>query len=151
MGWDWVHLVRRTLIGLLYQPRMIDECRAIGGMRIGRGNRSTRRKPASVPLFPPRIPHDLTWARTRTAAVGSRRLTVWALSRPTCRRKRSWCNFMYYHLTFRISSPTHSNATFGYLDVNLIIIQNWSLNKWCLRIWTLFIWRRIRPRMWAVP
>jgi hypothetical protein len=30
-----------------------------GGM-IGRGNRSTRRKPALVPLCPPQIPHDLT-------------------------------------------------------------------------------------------
>jgi hypothetical protein len=31
-----------------------------GGMMIGRGNRSTRRKPAPVPLCPPQIPHDLT-------------------------------------------------------------------------------------------
>jgi hypothetical protein len=39
--WDGVHLVRRPLIGLLYQPRMIDEYGASGGVRIGRGNRST--------------------------------------------------------------------------------------------------------------
>jgi hypothetical protein len=45
-------------------------------MRNGRGNRSTRRKPAPVPLLPPQIPHDLTWARTRAAAVESRRLTA---------------------------------------------------------------------------
>jgi hypothetical protein len=45
-------------------------------MRIGRGNRSTRRKPAPVPLYPPQIPHDLTWDRTRAAAVGSQRLTA---------------------------------------------------------------------------
>jgi hypothetical protein len=72
--WDWVHLVRRPIFGLLYQPRMIDdgECGVVGGMRIGRGNRSTRRKPASVPLYPPQIPHDLTWDRTRASAVGSR-------------------------------------------------------------------------------
>jgi hypothetical protein len=40
--------------GLLYQPRMIDDddYGAVGGMRIGRGNRSTRRKPAPVPLCP---------------------------------------------------------------------------------------------------
>jgi hypothetical protein len=31
-----------------------------GGMIIGRGNRSTRRKPAPVSLCPPQIPHDLT-------------------------------------------------------------------------------------------
>jgi hypothetical protein len=24
-GWEWAHLVRRPLIGLLYQPQMIDE------------------------------------------------------------------------------------------------------------------------------
>jgi hypothetical protein len=53
-----VHLVRRPLFRLLYQPRMIDdECGAVGGMRIGRGNGSTRRKPALVPLCPPQIPH----------------------------------------------------------------------------------------------
>jgi hypothetical protein len=47
----------------------------IGGI-IGRGNRSTRRKPAAVPLCPPQIPHDLTWARTLAAAVGSQQLTA---------------------------------------------------------------------------
>jgi hypothetical protein len=31
----------------------------------GRRNKSTRRKPAPVPLCPPQIPHDLTSARTR--------------------------------------------------------------------------------------
>jgi hypothetical protein len=64
-------------VWLLYQPRMIDnDYGAVGGMRIGRGNGSTRRKPAPVPLGPPQIPHDLTWDRTRAAAVGSQRLTV---------------------------------------------------------------------------
>jgi hypothetical protein len=28
-------------------------------MRTGRGSRSTRRKPAPVPIRPPQIPHDL--------------------------------------------------------------------------------------------
>jgi hypothetical protein len=32
--------------GLLYQPRMIGDGGQIGGMKIGRENRSTRRKPA---------------------------------------------------------------------------------------------------------
>jgi hypothetical protein len=39
---------------LLYQPRMMGD----GGKKIGRGNRSTRRKPAPAPLCPPQIPHD---------------------------------------------------------------------------------------------
>jgi hypothetical protein len=78
------HGVRLSILGtaatvrLLYQPQTIDDivCGAIGGMRAGRGNRSTRRKSATVPLCPPQIPHDLTLARTRTAAVGSQRLTA---------------------------------------------------------------------------
>jgi hypothetical protein len=83
VGWDWVHLVRRAIFGLVYQPRMIDdECGVVGGMKIWRGNRSTQRKSAPVPLCPPQIPHDLTWDRTRAPAVGSRRLTAWAMARP---------------------------------------------------------------------
>jgi hypothetical protein len=46
----------------------------IGGM-IGRGNRSTWRKPAPVPLCPPQTPHAAR-TRTRAAAVGSQRLTA---------------------------------------------------------------------------
>jgi hypothetical protein len=64
-------------VGLLYQPQMIDDdYGAVGGMRIGRRNRSTRRKPAPLPLCPPQIPHDLTWDRTRAAAMKSQRLTA---------------------------------------------------------------------------
>jgi hypothetical protein len=84
VGWNRVHLVRRPIFGLLYQPRMIDEdqCGTDDGMRTGRGNRTTRRKPAPVPLCPPQISHDMTWTRTSTDAEGNRRLTVWAMSPP---------------------------------------------------------------------
>jgi hypothetical protein len=64
--------------GLLYQAQMISEgnCGAIGGMKVSRGNRSTRRNPAPVPLCPPQIPLDQTRARTRAAEAGSQRLTA---------------------------------------------------------------------------
>jgi hypothetical protein len=81
MEWDWVHLVRRPLSGLLYQAWMIDECGTVGGMRIGKGNRSTGRKPAPEPLFSPQIPHDLNWDRTLASSVGSRWLTAWVMAR----------------------------------------------------------------------
>jgi hypothetical protein len=70
--------------GLLYEPQMIDEddCGEIGGMKIGRGNRSTGRKPAPASLCPPQISLDQTRTRTRAAAVGSQRLTAWAMARP---------------------------------------------------------------------
>jgi hypothetical protein len=42
---------------------------------IGRGNRSTRRKPAPVSLCPPQTPHAAR-TRTRAPAVGNQQLTV---------------------------------------------------------------------------
>jgi hypothetical protein len=47
----------------------------IGGMLIGEGNRSTRTKPAPVPLCPPQTSHAAR-KRTRADAVGSQRLTA---------------------------------------------------------------------------
>jgi hypothetical protein len=54
-----------------------------GGMKIGRGNRNTRRKPTPAPLCPPQIPLDQTRIWTRAAAVGSRRPAAWAMARPS--------------------------------------------------------------------
>jgi hypothetical protein len=71
-----------------------DDYGAVGGMRIGRGNRSTRIKPAPVPLCPQQIPHDLTWDRTRAAAVGSQRLTASAMARPFLDSKRMLEEFL---------------------------------------------------------
>jgi hypothetical protein len=44
------------------------DCGATGGMKIGKGNRSTRIKLAPAPLCPSRIPLDQTRDRTRAAA-----------------------------------------------------------------------------------
>jgi hypothetical protein len=52
----------------------------IGGI-IGKGNRSTRRKPPPVLLCPPQTPHA-AWTRTWAAAVGSQQLTTWANAWP---------------------------------------------------------------------
>jgi hypothetical protein len=43
---------------------------AIGGMKIGRGNRSTRRKPTPVPLCPPQNPTWQTRSRTPDRSGG---------------------------------------------------------------------------------
>jgi hypothetical protein len=78
------HLGTGATTGLLYQPQMIDDgdCEVVGGMKIGKGNQSTRRKPPPTPLCPPQIQHDQTRARTRAAAVRSQRLTARAMARP---------------------------------------------------------------------
>jgi hypothetical protein len=66
--------IAATNIGLLCPPPG-DYDGEIGGMKIGRGNRSTRRKPAPMPLCPRQTPH-VARMRTRAAAVGHQRLTA---------------------------------------------------------------------------
>jgi hypothetical protein len=83
------------ITGLSYQPQVIDECGAIGGIGIGRGNWSTLRKPAPVPLCPPKISCDLTWVRTRAAMVGSRWLN--RLSCGTTFQILSICCFIVWY------------------------------------------------------
>jgi hypothetical protein len=81
VGWDWVHFVRRSLIGLLYQLRMIDdECGAVGGMRIVRGRTKYLEKicPSSS-ITNPTSP-DL--GSNPSVVVASRWLTAWAMARP---------------------------------------------------------------------
>jgi hypothetical protein len=48
----------------------------------GRGNRSTRRKPAPGHFVHHKIPLASPGLEPRTAAVGSQRLTAWAMARP---------------------------------------------------------------------
>jgi hypothetical protein len=80
-GWNetWVSLLCRPITGLSSQRRMIDKYGAIGGIRIDRGNRSTRWKPSPVPLC---LPHDLTCGRTDDATVGSQQLTARSIGVP---------------------------------------------------------------------
>jgi hypothetical protein len=53
-----------------------DECEAFHGIRIGRGNLSTRRKTAPVPLCPQYILYELSCDETQAAAMG-RRPELW--------------------------------------------------------------------------
>jgi hypothetical protein len=68
----------------------------IGGM-IGRGNRSTRRKPAPMPLCPLQTPRAAR-TRTRAAAVGSQRLTACATARPLRRKGKYRYSSMHIYL-----------------------------------------------------
>jgi hypothetical protein len=73
-GWSRTEsTVTEATYWLFYQPWLVDgdDCTAVGGMNVGRGNRSTRRKPDPISLCPPQVPHDMTRARTCDAAVGS--------------------------------------------------------------------------------
>jgi hypothetical protein len=54
----------------IINDKTISECEAVGGMRTGKGNQSTQRKPAPVQLCPLQFPQDLTWDWTWTVVVG---------------------------------------------------------------------------------
>jgi hypothetical protein len=80
LGWRGMEsTITEATTDLLRQLRLMkddgDECGAIGAM-IGKGKRCTRRKTFSTVTLSTTNPHNLTWARTRAAAVGSRRLTA---------------------------------------------------------------------------
>jgi hypothetical protein len=71
-GVQSVHSALRPLISLI-TPGDYDDAEICG--MIGRGNRSTRRKPAPVQICPPQTPRAAR-TRTRATAVGSQRLTA---------------------------------------------------------------------------
>jgi hypothetical protein len=72
---------------------MINECGAVDEMTIVRWTRSTGRKPAPKTPHSPQIPHALAWDQTRVAAVGSRRLTAWAVAWLTLILSRVWVTY----------------------------------------------------------
>jgi hypothetical protein len=91
-------------------------------MKIGRGNRSTRRKPTPVPLCSPQIPLDQTRDRIRAAAVGRQRLAAWAMARPRTR----------YSVDFRRGSGTWHSLPAEYVikDYLHITFQPARTVKW---------------------
>jgi hypothetical protein len=97
--------------------RMSHEYGAADGMRIGKGNPSTRRKSAPVSLYSPLIPQDLTWGRNQEASAGSRRLTTWAVAwRDYNEHGRPVCNAVQFR-----ESPTFRS--------NMSPPSLWSKNK----------------------
>jgi hypothetical protein len=77
--WGGVHTGTTLHVGYFWPiiPAPGDcEGEEFGGMKIGRGNRSNRRKPIPAPLCSPQMPIDQTRTRTRAAALGSQRFTA---------------------------------------------------------------------------
>jgi hypothetical protein len=122
-GWspNWVHSARRPFTA----PGDCEDGE-FGGMKIGRGNRSTRRKPAPAPLCPPQIPLDQTRVRTRAAAVGSQRLTAWAMARPNF-----YVNFLFRRDTL-ISLGLKHSLRHILKSVSLVALS--CLSRWIQRV-----------------
>jgi hypothetical protein len=79
-GWGETISEFQTPTDQLVISRMVCECGKPRCNDIDRGNRSTC---PSCPVYPPQIPHELSWARTRASAVRGRHLTARATPRLT--------------------------------------------------------------------
>jgi hypothetical protein len=105
----------RVIVEKLVEWRLAGETEVLGE------NLPQRTLSAPAPLCPPQIPHDETQARTRAAAVGSQRLTAWAMARPFHLPSLDWnillrvlfstasqsCNTLvfFYFLQWRVLAP----------------------------------------------
>jgi hypothetical protein len=69
-----MHFSQSSVTSSLFGPNILLSTLFSNTLSLCKGNRNTRRKPIQVPLCPPQIPGNLTWARTRAPAVGSHRL-----------------------------------------------------------------------------
>jgi hypothetical protein len=107
---------------------------AVGGMRIGRGNRSTRRKPAPVLLCPPQIPHDLGLNPGRRG--GKPAITARAVTRPlawlasiSCLHRLDFNRMWYgkFVLKILVSQTCESAITANRRKWNFSNMQFWSL------------------------
>jgi hypothetical protein len=104
-------------------PGWLWENGEVGGMKIGRGNRSTRIKPAPTPLCPPQIPLDQTRDWTRAAAVGSQRLTAWAMAQP-CIRQSLWMTVLFMRCGDVVTFIVWQMALIVVLDVSFVNAYN---------------------------
>jgi hypothetical protein len=87
-----------------------NDCEAISGMNMCRRNRSTRRKPAPLPLCPPQIPYELILARIRAVAARRRRLPIWT-------KARAWYNILHCVLYQNIDSLNYIFKLFSLLYI----------------------------------
>jgi hypothetical protein len=90
-------------------------------------------EPVPVPLCPPQIPHELTWDRTRASAVRGRRLTAWAMARPTLTLLHSATEVLSSVsitaiLTSRALESTHA-ATCFVCQLGVIFFSTFTKNK----------------------
>jgi hypothetical protein len=102
----------------------------LGGMKIGRGNRSTRRKPVPAPLCPPQIPLDKTRDRTRAAAVWNQRLTAWAMARPLPTVSERNTKFLEWFLCLKIESRIIGTGPEGGTDIRPLSQIFWKNQNW---------------------
>jgi hypothetical protein len=85
-----------------------------------------QRKPASVPLGPPQIPHYLTWDQTQATTVGSWRLTTWAMAWPIAQQPECLAVYCLHCPSLHFGGR---QASLTYLTLNCFLCQISSIQK----------------------
>jgi hypothetical protein len=80
MGWDYFSELRPPT-GLLFIPQMIFDYRKRRWNDMDR--RKAKKSKRNLPQCPPQFSHGLTRVRTGASTMRDRRLTAWAMTRPT--------------------------------------------------------------------
>jgi hypothetical protein len=77
----WLYWRSRQYQGYILEDKTVNEYEAIGGVRIGRGNRGSEVKHCPMSLCPPQFSHDQTLVRTPIAVMRSLRMAPGATAR----------------------------------------------------------------------
>jgi hypothetical protein len=82
VGWHWFRLIISAICPIV--PALVDGWWWAWNSQRNewQKNRSTRRKPVTVALCPPQIPHKLLWVWTRSTAVVMSATNTWAIALP---------------------------------------------------------------------
>jgi hypothetical protein len=128
MGWDYVSVELRPPTDPLSIPQMIHEwIWSSGGTILTRETEGLGEKPVSVPLCPPQIPHELTWARTWFSVVRKRRLTAWVMVRRNWTPHFTLWQFGGINVTFIKVTFAHDHTE----DPKLLIKRTRGLTFMC--------------------
>jgi hypothetical protein len=74
------YLTTLPVLGINSINKITDVHRAVSRTRTCKGNQSTERKSAPVPLWPPKISHNWAWDQTWAITMRSKRLTTRAMA-----------------------------------------------------------------------
>jgi hypothetical protein len=89
-----------------------------------RRKRSTQRKPVPVPICPPQIPHDLTWDRNQSSAMGNWLLTTRAMAWQTSELPIHLHNqhIMYSYLLYVVHFWSVGHEYSAFVQMKLLLL-----------------------------
>jgi hypothetical protein len=120
-------------------------------------------KLVAVPLCPPQIPHGLTRDRTRTSAVGGRRLSAWAMARPNSTLTPDTCYLCWSQWPRGLRRETSAERLLGswawmFVSCESCVLSGRGLCDGLItrpgesyRVWCVYMSVIMEPQKWGGP